>query len=200
MRKRLISAVILASATLAVQAQTDAERKYVSDLIVLSVREGPSNDAGTIGLIRSGDAVTLLESRGEQSYARIRTEEGIEGWVAARYLDDEPAAQDQVDGLEQTLEETRVELKDTQEALARARQQLADAQPAFELQEQNDRLRAVIAEHEVRAEQLAKRYNEERERRETLMVGAGLVGGGVLFGLLLPWFVSGRRRRSYSDL
>ena len=68
MKKLLLLAALVVCAPLPsmAQAQDDGVPKYVSDEILLSVREQPSNDAGTIGVIHSGDRVTLLRSLGEQ--------------------------------------------------------------------------------------------------------------------------------------
>ena len=185
------------------QAQDDGVPKYVSDEILLSVREQPSNDAGTIGVIHSGDRVTLLRSLGEQSYSQIRTADGVTGWVTSRYLSDEPAAEDQLDSTQTALRKARDRVATLEANLDEAQTRLDSARPAFELQEENDKLRAVIAENEQTAAQLARRFNQEKAKRQTMVMGAALVGGGVLLGLVLPLsliHISSPRDRSLSRM
>ncbi|MDT0496796.1 TIGR04211 family SH3 domain-containing protein [Algiphilus sp. W345] len=202
MKKLLLLAALVVCAPLPfmAQAQDDGVPKYVSDEILLSVRERPSNDAGTIGVIHSGDRVTLLRSLGEQSYSQIRTADGVTGWVTSRYLSDEPAAEDQLDSTQTALRKARDRVATLEANLDEAQTRLDSARPAFELQEENDKLRAVIAENEQRTAQLARRFNQEKAKRQTMVMGAALVGGGVLLGLVLPWIGRGRKRRAYGDL
>lgn len=180
--------------------QSEGTPMFVSDEITLSVRERPSNEAGTIALVSSGEPVTMLRSLGEQSFAEIRTEDGLTGWVTARYLTDRPAARDQLDAMRNSLDTARRRIADLEARLAAAQRRLQELQPAFELQADNDRLRQQIADQQRSSEQLLKRYDEEKARRQTLIMGALLVGGGVLAGLVLPWIGGVRRRRSYGDL
>ena len=186
----LLFSALLVVAPVLVQA---ARTQYISDDISLSLREGPSNDAGSLGIVHSGDAVTVLESRGSDSYARVRTADGREGWIAARYLSDRPAARDPLKQLQQQLDQAHQQLQATQRDLDTAKQQLARAQPALQLAADNDQLRTQLARREQADAQLEARYNAELARRRTLLVGAGLVGAGVLLGLVLPRL--GRRRR-----
>lgn len=61
-----------------------AETRYVSDQLIISVREGPNQDDNVLGYIRTGTAVDVLEEK--ERYLRIKTEDGLEGWVQAQYI------------------------------------------------------------------------------------------------------------------
>lgn len=61
-----------------------AETRYVSDQLIISVRGGPNQDDNVLGYIRTGTAVDVLEER--ERYLRIKTEDGLDGWVQAQYI------------------------------------------------------------------------------------------------------------------
>mgnify|MGYP000566031803 FL=1 len=64
---------------LAATVATAESQRYIDDEIAVTVRAGPSNNADYLGVVRSGDEVTLIESMGPESFARIRTASGTEG-------------------------------------------------------------------------------------------------------------------------
>jgi len=61
-----------------------AETRYVSDKLIISVRDGQNQDDNVLGYIRTGTAVDVLEER--ERYLRIKTEDGLEGWVQTQYI------------------------------------------------------------------------------------------------------------------
>ncbi|HUX79663.1 MAG TPA: TIGR04211 family SH3 domain-containing protein [Alphaproteobacteria bacterium] len=61
-----------------------ADTRYVSDELIISVRDGHNQDDNVLGHIRTGTAVDVLEEKG--GYLRIKTEDGLEGWVQAQYI------------------------------------------------------------------------------------------------------------------
>lgn len=180
-----------------VQAQSGSTQ-YISDEISVSIREAPRNDAGMIGIIKSGARVTVLESLGPESFARIRTADGRTGWITARFLTNEPAASTRLGEVRSELDGTKQQIRTLENDLASARAQLEKVRPAFELSRENEQLKAQAAEQTRANEELQDRYDAARQQRKTLLTGAGLIGGGVIIGLLLPSLLSGRRRR-YSD-
>ena len=181
----------------AVQAQSGSAQ-YISDEISVSIREAPRNDAGMIGIIKSGARVTVLESLGPESFARIRTADGRTGWITARFLTSEPAASTRLGEVRSELDGTKQQIRTLENDLASARAQLEKVRPAFELSRENEQLKAQAAEQARANEELQDRYDAARQQRKTLLTGAGLIGGGIIIGLLLPSLLSGRRRR-YSD-
>jgi SH3 domain protein len=177
----------------------EGRQQYVSDVIQLSIREQPSNSAGSIGTVRSGEQVTVLEVLGPESFARIRDRNGREGWVTARYLSDEPAAREQLQAVQRTLAAAEAETQQLRTQLQQAEARLAEAAPALALAGENEALRAAVADAEQQAATVLERYNQQRAERQLLVTGAALLSFGVLLGLLLPWLGRARRRR-YGDL
>jgi len=61
-----------------------ADTRYVSGELIISVRDGQNQDDTVLGHIRTGTAVDVLDDEGR--YLRIKTEDGLEGWVQAQYI------------------------------------------------------------------------------------------------------------------
>jgi SH3 domain protein len=76
----LIFAIILTITIKSVLADT----RYVSDELIISVRDGQNQDDNVLGYIRTGTAVDVFEEKGR--YLRIKTEDGLEGWVQTQYI------------------------------------------------------------------------------------------------------------------
>ncbi|HSW13289.1 MAG TPA: TIGR04211 family SH3 domain-containing protein [Solimonas sp.] len=172
---------------------------YISDDISVTLRDQPRNDAPPTATLKSGARVTVLQSLGPESFAKVRTVDGREGWMTARFLSSLPAAKERYQQAQQSLDSAQQRVQDLERQLATAQQQLGLAKPAFELSRENDTLKASIAELQQTNDAIRGRYDAERARRKTLVTGAVLVGGGVLLGLLLPWLGSGRKKRRYGD-
>jgi len=61
-----------------------ADTRYVSDRLIISVRDGQGQNAAVLGYIETGASVDILEEK--EDLLKIRTEDGIEGWVRAQYI------------------------------------------------------------------------------------------------------------------
>jgi SH3 domain protein len=61
-----------------------AETRYVSDLLIVSLREGQADDSPIIGYIRSDTPVDVIEEN--ESFAYIKTPDNLTGWVKNKFL------------------------------------------------------------------------------------------------------------------
>lgn len=180
-------------------AYAEGTPQYITDDVSVTLREAPRNDAVSVGVLHSGDKVTTLETLGEQSFARVRTSAGVEGWMTARYLSAQPAAKDRLSQMKSDLDTARTQVKSLQDELKSAKAQIDSARPAFELSQENTRLKSELAAKQQAMDAAVQRFDGERARRATLIAGAGLLSGGVILGLVLPWLLQNRRRRRYGD-
>lgn len=196
-RTLLLVAALLAPAL--ASAQSAGRPQYISDDITVTLRQQPRNDAPPMGALKSGAKVSVLESLGPESFARIRTADGREGWVTARFISAQPAAKERYQQAQQELDAAQKRAQNLERELTAAQQQLGQAKPAFELARENESLKATITELRSSAETLQQRFDVERAKRKTLITGASLVGAGVLLGLVLPWMGGGRKKRRYGD-
>lgn len=84
--KTIFRAVLLAGIFVHA-APVCAQTLYISDRLVIALRESPNMESNIIGYLESSDPVQLLEE--DDDLARVRTKEGIEGWVKKKFLDAE---------------------------------------------------------------------------------------------------------------
>ncbi len=198
-KKTPLIALLVALAPFVPQVAAQERQQYISDEITLAMRDAPRNDATYLGNVKSGDRVTVIESLGQQSFAKVRTSDGREGWITARYLTNEPAARTALNGVRSELNEARARIRDLEGQLGKAQSSLDEARPALELAGDNDRLRAQIDALQRGVQEAEQRFNEQKARRRTMLTGAALVGAGVLFGLILPLMLRSSRRRRWGD-
>ncbi|MDP9141802.1 MAG: TIGR04211 family SH3 domain-containing protein [Pseudomonadota bacterium] len=175
------------------------KQQYISDEITVTVRDGPRNDATYLGMLKSGDRVTVLESLGEASFARVKTSTGKEGWITARFLTDRPAAREALNAVQRDLKTAQARIAELEGSLNTAQGNLAQARPALELAKENDQLRAQISELQRAMQETELRFNEQKASRKTMATGGVLVAAGIFLGLLLPWIGSSRKRRHRGD-
>ncbi|ACN14473.1 conserved hypothetical protein [Desulforapulum autotrophicum HRM2] len=82
--------------------QVSAETGYVTDMLLLTMRSGPGDGDPVLKTLPSNTAVEILE-KGE-TYYKVRTGDGGEGWVKGRYITYEPPPNLVIKGLEQKIE------------------------------------------------------------------------------------------------
>jgi len=87
-----------------------AETRYVSDVIIISVRSGPGTEYKVISTIKTGTAMTVLEEQGD--FIKVKTEQGGTGWVSKYYTETKLPKGLVIQQLESELEKTRTELKE----------------------------------------------------------------------------------------
>jgi SH3 domain protein len=68
-----------------------ADIQYVSDLLIISIRESQNPEAPVIGYLRSATPIEVVEET--QDLMRIQTEDGTQGWVKKKFIvKDKPKA------------------------------------------------------------------------------------------------------------
>lgn len=172
--------------------------QYISDQITVTIRERPANDGAPLGTVTSGARVVVLESLGPDSFSRIRSTEGREGWIPSRFVAAEPAARDQLDQLRDERDQANARARALEQQLQTAQEQLTKARPAFELSQDNEKLRAAMAELKRETEAAQQRFDADRSERRSLIAGGGLIVGGIFLGLVLPYMGRNKKRR-YGD-
>ena len=61
-----------------------AETQYVSDVLIISIKDSQAPDAVVVGYLRSATPVEVLEE--SEEYLKIRTGDGLEGWVRKKFI------------------------------------------------------------------------------------------------------------------
>ena len=222
MTRRIIVFCLLALAASA----ADAQARYVSDRLEITLRTGTSTQHSIIRMLPSGARLEVLEVDGPSGYTRVRTADGTEGWVLSRYLMDRPAAREQLEtatGRVDTLNARVAELTSQVELLRGERNTLdaersglgAEAEElraelerikrvsasAMELDKANRELRTRLAAAEQVGDDLRMEVAELKRssQRDWFMAGAGVLVLGLVLGLVIPRLRLGRRSR-WGDL
>ena len=64
-----------------------ADRRYVSDMLIITLRAGMGREYRVIKTLKTNTPVEVLEE--SEEYLRVLTDEGEEGWVAKQYITSE---------------------------------------------------------------------------------------------------------------
>jgi SH3 domain protein len=197
-----------------------AAPRYVTDELRISVRTGQGTQYRIVEVIDSGTQVETLADEGD--WVRVRTPEGNTGWVLGQYLTETPIAADRLERARADLEAATTRVADLEQALAdargriealrernasledelqAAREKLSRAEEGLRLEEENQRLAQEVTRLEQQVSELRTRAARlaDQRRREWFLAGAGVLLGGVLFGILvtrIPWR-RGRRDRLF---
>jgi len=213
----LIMGYLLVSTPLLTVSQFSfADEVYIRDMIYVPLRGGESTQHRIIHRgIRSGTPLERLQINEQTGYTRVRTADGLEGWLQTQYLVDEPIARTQLDemkaevrSLETRHQQTLLSLRETREAkeiLTREQETLTDQNArlveelatittlsgnVIAIDEQNKQLgeeREVLLQQINDLNELTDTLSNDRAQQWFLR-GAGV----VLIGLLLGFWL-GRR-------
>jgi SH3 domain protein len=86
-----------------------ADTRYVSDMLVISIRDAPIQNAGVLGYIKTPTAVDVLEEQGD--YLKIKTKDGLEGWVLTKYIVTEKPKALIIEDLKNQIEQLKKEVE-----------------------------------------------------------------------------------------
>lgn len=190
----MVLMMVLMPATVAADAV-----RYVSDELVIVVRNGASSSAGVLTSVGSGTRMELLESDAASGYGRVRLDDGRIGWVQERYLSTRAPARQRAEATEKKLAVAEAELKTLRDEHARLQKELAQLSegrappPPAELIGELEQLRASNQQLQQQNEALGATDEKSRERQRTLLLGGALVAGGFILAWLLRWLWPKRR-------
>ncbi len=204
-----------------------AETRYITDQTEITLRRGESTRHKIIRMLPSGAPVEVLSVNDGTGYARVRTEDGTEGFVLERQLLTEPAARDRLAAMEAKLaelqqapdqlasqlaelqsahEQLRIDHEDLQRHREQLEQELATLRHAsanvMQITEERAELRKNVADLARQTADLQQENGELRNQttQRWFLIGAGVLVGGVLIGLILPHLRFRRRKSSWGSL
>ena len=104
---------------LALMNSSLAQTRYVTDEFEITLRSGKSTSNSIIQMLKSGQAVKLLEEDSATKYSLVETQGGKQGYVLSRFLDRQASGREryarlkvQSDKLKETITELSRELDD----------------------------------------------------------------------------------------
>jgi SH3 domain protein len=218
---------ILALALLLCSAAVFARTAYVTDELQITLRSGEGTQFRITRMLSTGDRLTVLSSDAQTGYSKVRTETGVEGYVLTRQLVDQPVARDRLAAAEAevralkaapgelssrlaALTEQHAALRQEHEALQQAKTQVDQefaalqrtASNAVRIANERNELRRQLTTLTREVEDI-KQQNRELENKTAqnwFLIGAGVVVGGILLGLILPHLRMRRRKSSWGSL
>jgi len=220
--KKLLLIFIITNASIA-GAQT---MRYVTDQLEITMRSGKSTQHQVIRVLPSGTPLELLEVDTESGYSRVRSPQGIEGWVISRYLDNLPSGRERLVEAEKKLANLNIENNRLQEnikqlttdknALEKEKQTLTKenhrldqeltrirqtAASALAIDSENKSLkeRFNTVERNYQTVQQENEVLKDRSDRDWFVVGAGVILLGIGIGLVIPK-IRWRRKSSWDSL
>lgn len=220
--KKLLFIIIICTASLA-EAQTT---RYVTDQLEITMRSGKSTQHQVIRVLPSGTPVELLEVDQESGYSRVRSPQGIEGWVISRYLDNIPSGRERLAEAEKKLANLNIEnnrlqenmtkltseknsLEKDKQALTKENNRLDQelthvrqtAGSALAIDSENKTLKEKFntLERNYQAVQQENEVLKDRSDRDWFMVGAGVILLGMGIGIIIPK-IRWRRKSSWDSL
>jgi SH3 domain protein len=194
-----------------------AKKGYVSDQLEVQVRSGASTQHKIIKLLPSGTPVTILSENEGAGYSLVKLDSGENGWILTRYLSEEPMARELLAEHDRKLESAVAENKQIKAELAtlKAGKDEADkmvqqlnteliairqaSANALQIQAERDRLqgRVIDLERDLETTRREKSALDGDYRQNWFLIGASVLFGGMMLGILLPrlsW-----RKRSHWD-
>ncbi|MEA3277395.1 MAG: TIGR04211 family SH3 domain-containing protein [Pseudomonadota bacterium] len=207
--------------------QALAETGYVTDQFQITLRLGESTKHKIVRMLPSGAAVEILSSNPSSSYSKVRADDDSVGYVLTRQLLAEPVARDRLAAMETRLKELqqapdqltarltkiqsehetlRADHEDLEREKDQLEQELATIRHAsanvVQITQERSELRRRVADltRQVADLQQENRDLNNQTTQRWFLIGAGVVAGGILIGLLLPHLRFQRRKSSWGSL
>jgi len=190
-----------------------AETRYISDMLIVTIRSQPGNGGTTLTTVQTG---TPLEILGEvKDFLHVRTENGVEGYVQSQYVTEELPKAEQLKQLEtqntrlrQQVEELSASLRDskkkmehlnaTEKELARITDEYQKLQQissdALQISRERDQLRQ---ENTALVGQMQQLKEQSNLYLRTAVIKWFLAGAGVLLAGWLLGKISRKKNRYF---
>ncbi len=111
--------------SLLVISPTLAEKRYVSDVLIINLRTGPGNDFRILKGLRSGTHLEFMEENIEKKFTKVKTDKGLEGWVPTRFMLKEPIAFERLILTQRELDKTKLDFGELKKKHSDTKKQLA---------------------------------------------------------------------------
>ncbi|MBN1957471.1 MAG: TIGR04211 family SH3 domain-containing protein [Desulfuromonadales bacterium] len=180
-----------------------AETRYVSDLLVVTVRDQKGDQYKTLETILTATPVEILEE--DKTYVKVRTPKGTEGYVRKQYITKELPKNLQIEQLQAEVLDLRQKLEEIQQ---NSQQSIADASQhqsrvetlTSQLEQSQEELNAVKLKYEELSKNSENVLNLTAEN-EQLIEQNGLINSELLMlreenqnfhrSNMIQWFIAG---------
>lgn len=200
------------SSLLSINVSFAETTRYVSDELEITMRNGQGVKFAIRKMLTSGTKLDVVETD-PSGYSKVRTENGTEGWVLTRYLDNQPSSRNRLAASEQKVANLELEIaqyKTEVEALSsqnsdtgsqnltltetsqRLSKELEDlrrtASNAMALDAENHQLKEQLQEidHQTQLLIIENSGLKDNNAKTWFLVGAAVLIAGLLLGLIIP--------------
>jgi len=204
-----------------------AKTAYVTDELKITLRSGESSTHRILRMLPTGERLTVLSSDSANGYSKVRTASGAEGYVLTHQLVDQPVARDRLAAAEAEVKSLKAapgelssrlanlteqhnalmkEHEDLKQSKGQVDQEFAalqrTASNAVRIANERNELRKQVASltREIEDVKQQNRELENKTAQNWFVIGAGVVVGGIVLGLILPHLRMRRRKSSWGSL
>jgi SH3 domain protein len=142
-----------------------AETRYVSDRLIISIRDGQDQNAAVLGYLETGAPVDILEEK--ENLLKIRTEDGIEGWVRAQYIVSEKPKPLIIEGLKNEIKALNEEIQNIKNEKESASDKLSESKKIY--QEKIEELKEEVSINQKFAAKAKSDFIEINKKYSTLL-------------------------------
>jgi SH3 domain protein len=145
-----------------------AETRYVGDQLIITLRQGKSTKHKILKTLKTGTPLEILEE--DDSYFKVRTSDGVEGYVLRQYISSVPPKTQRIEELEMLNNSLQKKINNLKEAKSDLDMQLKASQDKY------NREFSIITSKSANIEQsLEQALNNERimaEKYDNLLAKA----------------------------
>ena len=210
--KKIFASVLLVLPLLTPFSTIAETTRYVSDELEITMRNGKGVKFSIRKMLSSGSKLDVLETD-PTGYSKVRSSNGVEGWVLTRYLDNMPSSRDRLASSEQRVANLELEiakykseieslssqnsntdtenltLTETSQRLSKELDKLRrTASNAVALDNQNRQLKEKLQEidHQTQLLIIENSSLKDNNAKTWFLVGAAVLIAGLILGLILP--------------
>lgn len=162
--KLIISLLMLISFT-APAGIVCAKTVYVSDELIITLREGKGDEYKVIESLKTGAPLEVIEE--SDKYMKVRTKSGSEGWVLKWYVTRKTPKPVVIAGLEEKVARLETAIEEYKNDKETAQSELKTARS--DLNKQMEDLKQNLSESRARAEQTARELAVITEKYNTFL-------------------------------
>lgn len=96
-----------------------AAEQYITDEFEVTMRSGTSTANNIVRMLKSGQAVTILEQDLASQYSLVETADGKKGYVLSRYLVDVRSAKERLESLQQVSNKQQQQITELKSEISR---------------------------------------------------------------------------------
>jgi SH3 domain protein len=200
--QQLIPAICVSLSLLVLPALVSAQDRWVTDRGEFTMRTGTSTSNKIVRVLKSGTRLELIREDTELGYSLVRIPDGPEGWVMTRFLVSSPPAIVRLRQMEKDIGRV-AELSDERTALQSEVRQLASdnsklsaeldrikqvSASSVKIDSENKTLRSSLSAARSQISELEEENRRlgSKANRDWFLVGATVLGLGLLLGLIIP--------------